>query len=117
MALSGSLFTLRGVLRLNGAMVANHLALRAASIIIDSVLLVAAVLLTLILHQYPFFNGWLTVKVLLLALYVVLGSIALRRAKSLTGQIAAFGAALLTFAVIVGVAITRQPLGWLTLLH
>ncbi len=116
-ALSGSLFTLRGVLRINGAVVANHLALRIASIVIDTVLLTAAVLLTLIVHQYPFLNGWLTAKVLLLVLYVVLGSIALRRAKSRMGQIAAFGAALLTFAAIVGVAITHQPLGWLTLLH
>jgi uncharacterized membrane protein SirB2 len=116
-ALSGSLFTLRGVLRLNGVALANHIALRVASIIIDSVLLTAAILLTVILRQYPFLNDWLTVKLLLLVVYVALGSMALSRAKTGMGQIAAFGGALLAFIAIIGVAITRQPLGWLTLLH
>jgi uncharacterized membrane protein SirB2 len=116
-ALSGSLFTIRGLMRLNDVAEANHVALRITSIAIDSVLLTAAVLLTVILHQYPFINGWLTVKLVLLVLYVTLGSMALRVAKTRVGQITAFGAALLTFAAIIGVAITRQPLGWLTLLH
>lgn len=115
--LSGSLFTFRGVLRLNGVALANHGALRVASIIIDSVLLTAAILLTVILGQYPFLNGWLTVKLLLLVLYVALGSMALKRAKSRLGQITALAGALLTFIFIIGVAMTRQPLGWLTLLH
>jgi uncharacterized membrane protein SirB2 len=115
--LSGSLFTFRGLLRLSEVMLANHIALRIASIVIDSVLLTSAVLLTLILHQFPFLNSWLTAKVLLLVLYVALGSMALRRAKTRAGQIATFGGALLTFTAIVGVAITRRPLGWLTLLH
>jgi hypothetical protein len=48
---------------------------------------------------------------------VALGSMALKSAKSRPVQIATFGGALLTFTAIIGVAITRQPLGWLTLLH
>ena len=115
--LSGSLFTFRALLRLNDVALANHIVLRIASISIDSVLLTSAVLLTLILHQFPFLDSWLTVKVLLLVLYVALGSAALRRAKTRKGQIAAFGGALATFAAIIGVAVTRQPLGWLTLLN
>jgi uncharacterized membrane protein SirB2 len=116
-ALSGGLFTFRGLLRLNDVPLANHIALRVASVIIDSVLLTAAISLTIILRQFPFLNSWLTAKLLLLVLYVALGSMALRRARTRRRQIAAFGGALLTFTAIIGVAITRQPLGWLTLLR
>ena len=116
-ALSGSLFALRGVLRLSNAALANHSALRIASVIIDSVLLATAVLLTLIIRQYPVESGWLTVKLLLLVLYIALGLLALKRATTRSGRAVAFGGALLTFAAIIGVAITHQPLGWLTLMR
>ena len=48
--------------------------LRYLSYTIDTVLLTAALMLVTILHQYPFVQAWLTVKVLLLVVYVVLGS-------------------------------------------
>jgi uncharacterized membrane protein SirB2 len=58
---------------LSGKAGANHPILARLSYVIDSMFLVAAILLTLIIHQYPFVQAWLTVKVLLLPLYVVLG--------------------------------------------
>lgn len=116
-ALSGSLFTARGVLRLKGMPLANHRALRAASVLIDTVLVTAALLLTSILHEYPFVDGWLTAKLLLLVLYVALGWVALKGARTSMGRLAAFGGALLTFTAIIGVAVTRNPLGWLALLY
>ena len=112
-ALSGTLFTVRGLLRISDVAVANHASLRYASYVIDTVLLGAAILLTLILHQYPFVDAWLTTKVLLLVLYIVLGSIALKRARTHTGRVLAFLGALLTFAFIVGVAVNHHPAGWL----
>jgi uncharacterized membrane protein SirB2 len=107
-ALSGSLFTVRGLLRINRSPLANHGALRVVSHLIDTTLLVAAVLLTLILHQYPFVNGWLTAKVLLLALYIGLGLIALQRARTTRGRSVALIGALLTFAAIVAIAIRHH---------
>jgi len=107
-ALSGSLFTLRGLLRINRAPLANHRALRIISYVIDTTLLVAAMLLTLILHQYPFVNGWLTAKVLLLALYIGLGIVALQRARTTRGRGVALIGALLTFAAIVAIAIVHH---------
>jgi uncharacterized membrane protein SirB2 len=114
---SGSLFATRGVLRLCNLAVANHRAVRVLSYIVDTTLLVAAILLTLILHQYPFVNPWLTTKVLLLVLYIGLGSIALRRARTTAGRAMALLAALLTFIFIVGVAIAHDPAGWLLLMR
>lgn len=115
-ALSGTLFTCRGLLRLGEHPAANATALRWASYLIDTTLLLAAILLTMIVHQYPFVDAWLTTKVLLLLLYIVLGVFALRRARTRRGRTLAFVAALLTFTAIIGVAVTHRPGGWLSLL-
>jgi uncharacterized membrane protein SirB2 len=116
-ALSGSLFACRGLLRLGERSVANAAPLRWASYCIDSTLLAAAVLLMLIVHQYPFVDAWLTTKVLLLIVYIVLGVAALRLARTRRARALAFAAALLTFFAIVGVALTHRPCGWLCLVH
>ena len=107
-ALSGSLFTFRGLLRINGSPLANHRALRILSYLIDTTLLVAVVLLTFILQQYPFVNGWLTAKVLLLVLYIGLGIVTLQRARTTRGRSLALIGALFTFAVIAAIAIRHH---------
>ena len=60
--------------------------LRYLSYTIDTVLLTAALMLATMLHQYPFVHGWLTAKVLLLVVYVVLGSYALKRGATRAAQ-------------------------------
>ena len=115
--LSGGLFCIRGLMRLCSMPAANHRLLRYLSYGIDTTLLLAALLLTLILHEFPFTDAWLTTKLALLALYIVLGSFALKRASTRPGQAAAFLAALVTFGWIIGVAVTHQPSGWLMLLR
>jgi uncharacterized membrane protein SirB2 len=116
-ALSGTLFTVRGLLRIGDFAVANHRLLRVTSYIIDTTLLASAILLTLVLRQYPFVEPWLTAKVLLLALYIALGSITLKRAQTRLGRIAALLGSLTTFVAIVDVAIAHDPAGWLRLTH
>ena len=110
-ALSGMLFTTRALLRINGSRLANHRALRVTSYIIDTTLLVAAVLLTLIIHQYPFINGWLTAKVLLLLLYIGLGIVTLQGACATFPRSVALAGALLTYGAIVVVALTHAHRG------
>jgi uncharacterized membrane protein SirB2 len=116
-ALSGSLFFFRGSLRLLGHSIANQPFLRISSVLIDTVLLSAAVLLTLIVRQFPLTDGWLTMKLVLLVVYVVLGSLALKRAQQRRTQAIAFAAALLTYLAIIGVAVTHSPLSWWALLR
>jgi uncharacterized membrane protein SirB2 len=115
--LSGSLFATRSLLRIAGNPLANHRAVRILSYLIDTTLLVAAILLTLILHQYPIKDGWLTMKVLLLVLYIALGTLALKRARTRLGQCTAFLAALGVFGYIIGVALMHHPAGWLLFLR
>lgn len=114
---SGTLFAVRGILHLGNVSFANHQALRHLSYVIDSLLLAAAVALMVILHQYPFVNGWLTTKLLLLLLYIALGTIALKRARTTGSRGVALLAALATFAYIIGVALAHDPAGWFLLLR
>lgn len=86
---------------------------RVAPHIIDTLLLVSAIALTIRLQQYPFVHDWLTAKVLALLAYIVLGGIGLKYGRTRKIRIIAWAAALLTFAYLVAVALTRQPLPFL----
>lgn len=110
------LFILRGVWMLIDSPRLQQRWVRIIPHVIDTVLLVSAIGLAVILRQYPLADGWLTAKVLGLILYIVLGSIALRYGTTKTVRIAAWLAALLVFGYIVSVALTRTPLGFLATL-
>ena len=111
---SGGLFFTRGCMMLASLPVANHVALRRVSVVIDSLLLIAAIALTTIIHQYPFVQAWLTVKVVLLVVYIVLGVFALRRGRTRATRGACFVAAMAVFLFIVSVARAHNPLGIFT---
>jgi len=79
------------------------------------VLLASALWLSALIGQYPFVQGWLTAKVLALIAYIVLGTVALKRARGKAARAIAFALALGAAAYIVSVALTRDPLGFLAL--
>lgn len=109
--LSFTLFLARGAWVLSGRRLPHHLLLRALPHTVDTVLLTSALWLTTIIQQFPFRDPWLTTKVLLLVAYVVLGSFALKRAATRTGQTTAFVAAIVVFLFLLSVARFRHPLG------
>jgi uncharacterized membrane protein SirB2 len=108
---SGGLFALRGIAMLSGARWYMAAPLRYLSYTIDTVLLTAAFMLATILHQYPFVHGWLTTKVVLLVVYVVLGSYALKRGDTRAIRAVTFIAAVLVYAFIISVARAHDPRG------
>ena len=109
---SGLLFMLRGAMVIAGAQrVAMAAPLRYLSYAIDTVLLAAAITLTVLLNLYPFEQPWLTAKLLLLIVYIVLGSLALKRAKSRSGHALFFVAAVVTYLFMVSIALAHHPLG------
>jgi uncharacterized membrane protein SirB2 len=110
---SGSLFALRGAGVLAGGRWPMWAPLRYLTYTVDTVLLTAALMLATLLHQYPFVHAWLTVKVLLLVLYIVLGTLALKRAPTRSGRAWCYAAALAVFLFIVSVARAHSPLGFL----
>ena len=112
---SGLLFFLRGAAVQLGASWPMAAPLRYLSYTIDTVLLTAALMLATILHQFPFVQGWLTAKVLLLVCYVVLGSLALKRGRTLKARTACWIAAVLVYLFIVSIARAHSPLGIIAL--
>ena len=115
--LSGLLFLYRGGLMLAGSAQLRQTWLRVLPHVVDTVLLAAGVTLAVVSHQYPGQQLWLTAKLIGLVVYIVLGTIALKRGKTTRTRAIAFVAALAVFAWIIGVAITRTPLSffaWLT---
>ena len=107
--LSGSLFFVRGL----GVIAGQHWPLRPwlryTSYTIDTVLLTAASMLVAILPRAMFANGWLTVKLTLLVCYIVLGILALKRARSPRLRVLSFAAALLVFASMLAIARQHDP--------
>jgi uncharacterized membrane protein SirB2 len=110
-AASGTLFTARAIATVAGARWSASKAARRASWLIDTGLLVAALLLLYVLQLNPFVVPWLAAKILLLFVYVGLGTMALRRARSNASRIAWSIAALACFAMIVSIARAHDPLG------
>ena len=77
----------------------------------DTVLLISAITLAVKLEQYPFVEQWLTVKVILLLVYILLGTVALKRGKKKSIRVVAGFAAIAMFAFMISVAVTRDPFG------
>lgn len=108
---SGLLFALRGTAQLAGARWTMAAPLRYLSYAIDTTLLTAALMLATLLKQYPFVHTWLTVKVALLVVYIVLGSFALKRGRTQAIRLGCFIAALSVYLFIASVARAHDPRG------
>ncbi len=111
--LSGGLFAGRGVGVLLGAAAPMAPLVRRSSQVIDTALLGAALLLLVTLGLNPFTTPWLLAKLALLVAYIVFGTLALRRARRRAGKALAFAAALSCFVMMIAIARTHDPLGFL----
>lgn len=107
-ALSGVFFFVRGFWMLHDSALLQQRWVKIAPHVVDTVLLASALTMVVWSGQYPFVQNWLTVKLFALIVYILLGTMALKRGKTKTARAAAFVAALAVFAYIVKVALTRQ---------
>jgi len=92
------------------------LASRAARVlphIVDTLLLGSALLLVWHGGGMPGRDAWLNAKIVGLLLYIVLGSIALKRGRTRTVRFVAGVLAIAVFGFIVSAALLRSPLGFL----
>lgn len=110
-----SLFLLRGSWMLWRPELLARRWVRVVPHLIDTVFLASGIYLTVLIRQYPFVNGWLTAKIFGLIAYIVLGSLALKRARTRGRRAAAFAAAVVVFLYVVGVARAHHPGSWLHL--
>ena len=111
--LSGTLFVARGAGVLAGLAWPMHPAARRASVAIDTLLLSAGVTMWVLLSWHPVRDPWLGTKLLLLLLYIVLGSLALKRAPRPGQRAVFFVAALAVYGFMASVAVAHHPLGLL----
>lgn len=115
-AVTLALFLLRGAWMMQGSPLLAARWVRVVPHVVDTLLLASAITLAVIIGNAPLTHGWLTAKVIGLVLYIVLGTVALKRGRTRGVRIGAFIAALVVFGYIVSVAITKSPLGYLALI-
>lgn len=108
---SGTLFAARGLGVLLGAQWSMTAGVRRLSYAVDTALLSAALLLLYILDLNPFAVPWLSTKIALLLVYIVLGTFALKRARTARMRLVFYIASLLCFAFMLTVARAHHPLG------
>lgn len=107
--LSGLGFCLRGWWMLRESRLRQHRLTRILPHIVDTLLLGSALTMAWMSGQYPFVHGWLTAKLIGLLAYILLGMMALKRGRTLAIRARYFGLALVAYAYIVSVALTRSP--------
>ena len=112
-AITLTLFLLRGAWMMADSPRLQARWVRIVPHINDTLLLISGFGLAIMLGQYPLVNGWLTAKLFALIVYIVLGTVALKRGKTRRTRIAAWIAALLVLGYIVAVAIAHDPLPFL----
>jgi uncharacterized membrane protein SirB2 len=102
-------FIVRGALRIQGSGLLQNKFVKIAPHVVDTVLLVTAIGLAISIQQYPFTSGWLTAKLIGLFVYIGLGVVALRIAKTQTVRVIAYLAAIAVFFYIGSVAFAKVP--------
>ncbi len=109
--LSIALFAVRGLGVLAGQAWPMAGWARGLAPVIDSLLLLAGGTLWWLLQLNPWQDHWLGAKLVLLIVYIALGTLALRRAPTRAAQALCFVAALAVVGFMVSIALAHHPLG------
>lgn len=115
-ALSLAGFALRGWWMASGSARLHSRWARVAPHLVDTLLLASGIAMASYFFGSAGLPGWIGAKLVGLLAYIALGTVALKRGRTATVRLLAFGAALLAAGYIVSVAITKQaagPLAWL----
>lgn len=114
--LSISGFLLRAYWMTQGSKLLQQRVVRILPHIVDAAFLATGIGLILLLQLPLMQSPWLVAKLAALIAYVVLGSIALKRGRTMRMRLIALACAVLTFAYIVGAAISKSPASWFAVL-
>ncbi|MDP2808852.1 MAG: SirB2 family protein [Rhodocyclaceae bacterium] len=109
-------FFVRGLLMLRDSPLLKRPWLNVVPHINDTMLLAAALALTVLTDQYPFVDTWVTAKIFGLIAYIILGSVALKAGRTKEVRAAAWLAAMGAFGYVVSVALTKHPAGLFAML-
>ncbi|MEX0741948.1 MAG: SirB2 family protein [Phycisphaeraceae bacterium] len=105
--LSAGGFLLRGLWMLADSPLLRHRLARVLPHVIDTLLLASAIALVIMSGFYPLTTSWINIKLVLLVVYIVFGSIALKRGRSRRLRAAAFVLALASVTGIFAAAVFK----------
>lgn len=114
MILSISGFILRGIWMMRESALLHHSSTKRLPHVIDALLLSSALVMVYLSAQYPVREDWLTAKLVALIVYILLGREALRHGKTQRVRIMAWWLAVMVYVYIVLVALTRNPLPFIS---
>lgn len=103
-------FLLRGYWMMSESVLLQAKATRVLPHVNDSLLLLTAIVLVVMSRQYPLVVGWVTIKIGLLLLYIVLGTMALKRGRNRQARSLFLVASVIVIGMIFVVALTKP--GW-----
>ena len=106
-------FLLRGLWMLTGSQWRSHPASKIAPHALDTLFLGSGIALLVLLHMNPLQQAWLVGKFAGLLAYIGFGMLAFRFGRTSGIRLAAFVAAIASFAYVVGAALTKSPFSWL----
>ena len=109
-------FLLRGWWMLKNSDLLQHRVTKIIPHVNDAILLLAGVGMLWVLQLNPFTQTWLLAKFAGLIVYILLGTVALKRGPTKEIRSIALAAAVAVFAWVAGVALAKSPLSWLHLL-
>lgn len=105
-------FFVRGIWMLYQSSMLRKRWVKIAPHIIDTVLLVSALILAVLMSYSPTAHPWLMAKIVALVLYIGLGLVAFKHSQPAV-RLAAWLAALAVLFYIVSVAFSKDPMGFL----
>ena len=108
-------FALRGYWRISENPLRERRVTRILPHVVDTLLLGSAIGMLVMWQLSPLALPWVTAKIVALLVYIGLGMVVMRFARSKRGQVIAYVMALLTACYIVSVACTKSALGGLLL--
>ncbi|CAM5789935.1 SirB2 family protein [Castellaniella caeni] len=111
--LSITLFVVRAYWSVTGSALLQHKLVRILPHVVDTVLLTCGVILAAMIGPN---QPWILTKIVLLVAYIGVGTIAIKRGHTTRGRLTAALIAVLIFAYIVGVAITKNSGSWFSML-
>ena len=112
-ALSFAGFFIRGIWMLMDSTLLQQRWVRITPQVVDTVLLVSAIVLAVQLRFSPMEQPWLMAKIIALVVYIAVGLVALRFGRSKHIRVSAWLLGLFIFLYIVSVAMSKSVMGWL----
>ena len=114
-ALSFAGFFIRGIWMLRDSTLLRQRCVRITPQVVDTVLLVSAIVLAVQLRYSPMEQPWLMAKIIALVTYIAVCLVALRFGSSKRVRLSAWLLGLFIFMYIVSVAMSKSALGWFAL--